>query len=217
MWWWYGDSNFAGVCVIGHRWWPIKLNLFVSGRDGGGRAEPDGRGVWWGGRATNFQTGELAVRPRRPRPPRPTPRRPLHGSDGDDPPWRAKLLDHPWGEGRGTPAPSQLVTSGRNGTETEPAIVMHDGTAAHRWCCTETWTAIQEQLCVSVRCRAALWTSQSPWSPSWSPSSTCWSPPPLWPMGSNASDMIHSTLKQESPSGKACGLDWPGRSVGEPN
>ena len=126
----------------------------VTGRDGGGRAEPDGRRVWWGGRALDLPPRELAVRSRWPWSPWTTPRWPLHGSDGGNPPRpRAQFLDHTWGEGTGgTPSPSQFVTFRRNGTEEESTVVMHDRTAARWWCCTETWTAMQE----CITCIAAL-------------------------------------------------------------
>ena len=126
----------------------------VTGRDGGGRAEPDGRRVWRGGRALDLPPRELAVRSRWPWSPWTTPRWPLHGSDGGNPPRpRAQFLDHTWGEGtRGTPSPSQFVTFRRNGTEEESTVVMHDRTAARWWCCTETWTAMQE----CITCIAAL-------------------------------------------------------------
>ena len=136
--------------------WRLEQNLImdVTGRDGGGRAEPDGRRVWWGGRALDLPPRELAVRPRWPWSPWTTPRWPLHGSDGGNPPRpRAQFLDHTWGEGTGgTPSPSQFVTFRRNGTEEESTVVMHDRTAARWWCCTETWTAMQE----CITCIAAL-------------------------------------------------------------
>ena len=126
----------------------------VTGRDGGGRAEPDGRRVWWGGRALDLPPRELPVRSRWPWSPWTTPRWPLHGSDGGNPPRpRAQFLDHTWGEGTGgTPSPSQFVTFRRNGTEEESTVLMHDRTAARWWCCTETWTAMQE----CITCIAAL-------------------------------------------------------------
>ena len=126
----------------------------VSGRDGGGRAKPDGRRVRGGGRTVDLliynyhyhyyyhyhfhhyhtennqqvdlPARELPVRPGWPRSPWPAPRRPLDGSDGSH---RAKLLEHAR-DGQEDPATSKLVTPGRNGTETKSAVVMHDGTAS---------------------------------------------------------------------------------------
>ena len=52
---------------------------------------------------------------------------------------------------------------------------MHDGTAAHRWCCTETWTAIQECCIVSKKSKKPLKSLLKPIFHLLKPSpSLCW-------------------------------------------